>query len=96
MTAGEIAPDEAAAIGGVLEAKRKAIETVDIERRLAALEQRTGESPPCRIARASAYHEDDHHDDKEQDDAHEEPGDRMRDDLLPTTVLIMHGRLQMK
>jgi hypothetical protein len=40
MAAGEIAPDEAAVIGSVLEAKRKTIETVDLERRLAALEQR--------------------------------------------------------
>jgi hypothetical protein len=40
MAAGELAPDEATAIAGVLEARRKAIETVDIERRLAALEQR--------------------------------------------------------
>jgi hypothetical protein len=40
MSAGELAPDEAAVIAGVLEAKRKTIEMVDIERRLAALEQR--------------------------------------------------------
>jgi hypothetical protein len=40
MAAGELAPDEATAIVGILDAKRKAIETVDIERRLAALEQR--------------------------------------------------------
>jgi hypothetical protein len=40
MASGELAPDEATAVVGVLEAKRKAIETVDIERRLAALEQR--------------------------------------------------------
>jgi hypothetical protein len=43
MASGEIAPDEAAVISGVLEAKRKAIEMVDIERRLAALEQKAGE-----------------------------------------------------
>ena len=39
MGAGELAPDEAAVIAGVLEAKRKAIETGDLEKRLAALEQ---------------------------------------------------------
>ena len=38
---GELTPDEAATIAGVLEAKRKAIETVDIEVRLAALEKAT-------------------------------------------------------
>jgi hypothetical protein len=41
MASGELAPDEAAVIAGVLEAKRKAIETGDLERRLAALEERT-------------------------------------------------------
>ena len=40
MAAGEIAPDEAVTVAGVLEMKRKAIETVDIERRLAAIEAR--------------------------------------------------------
>jgi ethanolamine utilization microcompartment shell protein EutS len=35
---GTITPEEAVVVAGVLEAKRKAIETVDIERRLAALE----------------------------------------------------------
>lgn len=38
MAAGELAPDEAMTIAGVLEMKRKAIETVEIERRLAVLE----------------------------------------------------------
>lgn len=42
MAEGEITPEEAAAVAGVLEAKRKTIETADIERRLAALEQRAG------------------------------------------------------
>jgi hypothetical protein len=37
---GTIAPDEAMTVAGVLEMKRKAIETVDIERRLAAIEAR--------------------------------------------------------
>ncbi len=40
MAAGEIAPDEAVTVAGVLEMKRKAIETVDIERRLTAIEAR--------------------------------------------------------
>ena len=39
MAAGEITPDEAATIAGVLEAKRKAIETVQLEERVAKLEQ---------------------------------------------------------
>ena len=42
MARGEITPDEAARVASVLEAKRKAIETVELERRLAALEQRSG------------------------------------------------------
>jgi hypothetical protein len=41
MATGEITPDEAATIAGVLEAKRRAIETVEIEQRLKALEQRS-------------------------------------------------------
>jgi uncharacterized protein DUF5681 len=41
MGAGELALDEAAAVMGVLEAKRKAIETVDLERRVADLERRS-------------------------------------------------------
>jgi hypothetical protein len=39
MASGQITPDEASTIGGVLEAKRRAIETVEIEKRLTALEQ---------------------------------------------------------
>jgi hypothetical protein len=39
MAAGEITPDECATVTGVLETKRKAIETVEIEQRIAALEQ---------------------------------------------------------
>lgn len=39
MAAGELTPDEAATVAGVLEVKRKAIETVDLERRLSALER---------------------------------------------------------
>jgi len=41
MADGEISPDEAAVVAGVLEIKRRAIETVEIERRIAALEERT-------------------------------------------------------
>src|SRR5262249_5714342 len=41
MAAGELTLDEATAVVGILEAKRKALETVDLERRLSELEQRT-------------------------------------------------------
>jgi hypothetical protein len=37
---GELTPDEGGMIAGLLETKRKAIETVDLEGRVAALEQR--------------------------------------------------------
>jgi Family of unknown function (DUF5681) len=40
MTSGEITPDEAATVAGVLEVKRRALETVELERRLTALEAR--------------------------------------------------------
>jgi Family of unknown function (DUF5681) len=40
MAAGEVAPDEAATIAGVFEIRRKTIESVDFEERLAALERR--------------------------------------------------------
>ena len=36
---GEITPDEGQAVASILEAKRRAIETVDLEARLSALEQ---------------------------------------------------------
>ncbi len=39
MARGEITPNEAAIVAGVLDAKRKAIETVDLEQRIAKLEQ---------------------------------------------------------
>ena len=42
MADGEITPDEAAVVAGVLETKRKAIETVELEARLALLEQQAG------------------------------------------------------
>ena len=38
-----LTPDEAATIAGVIELKRRSIETVEIERRLATLEQKAGE-----------------------------------------------------
>jgi hypothetical protein len=40
MAAGELSPDEASAVAAVIEVQRRTIETVDIERRIAALEQR--------------------------------------------------------
>ncbi|WP_284945349.1 DUF5681 domain-containing protein [Acidisoma cladoniae] len=38
--AGELTPEEAATLAGIYDTKRRAIETVDIERRLAAIEER--------------------------------------------------------
>ena len=38
MADGEISPDEAATVAGILDAKRKAIETAELERRIEALE----------------------------------------------------------
>lgn len=40
VAAGQMTPEEAATVSGLLEAKRKAIETVEIEQRLIALEER--------------------------------------------------------
>lgn len=39
VASGDLTPDEAATVAGILETKRRAIETVEIERRLEALEQ---------------------------------------------------------
>jgi len=39
MAEGEITPDEAATVASALEAKRWTIETVELEKRIAALEQ---------------------------------------------------------
>ena len=39
MAKGELTPEEAAIVSGVLETQRKAIETVEIEQRLAAVER---------------------------------------------------------
>ena len=41
MGDGDITPDEAATVAGVLEVKRRAIETAELEIRIAALEERT-------------------------------------------------------
>jgi hypothetical protein len=43
VATGNIALDEATAMVGILEAKRKALETVDLERRLGELERRSAE-----------------------------------------------------
>jgi hypothetical protein len=43
MAAGEITPDEASAIAAVIESRRKAIETEDLDRRLTALESAASE-----------------------------------------------------
>ncbi len=39
VAAGELTPDEGAAVAGILEAQRRAAETADLEQRIAALEQ---------------------------------------------------------
>jgi hypothetical protein len=43
MTDGTLTPDEAQAVAAVIELKRRAIETVEFERRLAALEEKEKE-----------------------------------------------------
>jgi hypothetical protein len=47
MAAGELTPDEAGAVAGVLEAKRRAIETVEHEERLRKLEERSPGENAC-------------------------------------------------
>lgn len=42
MAVGEITPDEAATVGSVLEVKRRTFETIELERRIAALEAKGG------------------------------------------------------
>jgi hypothetical protein len=42
MAEGEITPDEAATVAGILESKRKAIETTEFEARIARLELSAG------------------------------------------------------
>ena len=39
VAAGELSPEEGAAVAGILEAQRRAAETVEMEARIAALEQ---------------------------------------------------------
>jgi hypothetical protein len=46
MAGGELTPDEAASVAGVLEAQRRAIEIHDHEQRLQALEAKKEEPPP--------------------------------------------------
>jgi hypothetical protein len=45
MAEGEITPDEAATIAGVLESKRKSIETMELGARIARLEQSAARQP---------------------------------------------------
>jgi hypothetical protein len=42
MASGDLTPDEAATAAGVVEVKRRALETVELERRVAALEAKDG------------------------------------------------------
>ncbi len=44
VAGGELTPEEGQALAGVLEVQRRAIETADLEQRVAALEQHTGTS----------------------------------------------------
>ena len=41
VAAGEVSPEEGAAVAGILETQRRAAETVELERRIATLEQST-------------------------------------------------------
>ena len=45
VAAGEMSPEEGAAVAAILEVQRRAVETVELERRLTALEQAPGRSP---------------------------------------------------
>lgn len=45
LAAGKISPEEAQAIASVLEHQRRAIETEQLEKRIATLEQQTGKDP---------------------------------------------------
>ena len=40
VAAGELSPEEGAAVAGILEAQRRAVETVEMEARITALEQK--------------------------------------------------------
>lgn len=46
VAAGELTPDQAQTMCGLLDIHRKAIETEELERRLAAVEAKTGARPP--------------------------------------------------
>jgi hypothetical protein len=43
VAAGELTPDEAQAVAGVVEVQRRAIETAELAERIAALEARAGQ-----------------------------------------------------
>lgn len=43
VSAGELSPEEGQAVAAIMEAHRKAIETADLERRVAGLESRAGQ-----------------------------------------------------
>ncbi len=43
VAAGEVSPEEGQAVAGILETQRRAIETAELEARIAALEARNGE-----------------------------------------------------
>lgn len=45
VAAGEMSPEEGAAVAAILEVQRRAVETVELERRLTALERAPGRSP---------------------------------------------------
>jgi hypothetical protein len=42
VSAGELSPEEGAAVAGILEAQRRAVETAELESRITALEQKDG------------------------------------------------------
>lgn len=44
VAAGDLLPGEAATLAGIVEARRKALETQELERRIAALEERHGKA----------------------------------------------------
>lgn len=44
VSAGDLLPGEAATLTGIVEARRKALETQELERRIAALEERNGKA----------------------------------------------------
>jgi hypothetical protein len=42
VAGGDLSPEEGQAVGAIIEAQRRALETVELERRIAALEQAKG------------------------------------------------------